>query len=189
VRLAELPTQIEGIDEERLIVGVGFKNKETVCVDKQPKVEAPITVYTVVAVGVTIAALPVKALGFHVYDAAPFAVSVELKLGQTAVGEAAAVIVGLPLIINCTVEVELQPVVVPVTVYTVVLVGETTAALPVNALGFHVYEVAPFAVRVALKPIHTAVGDTAELTVGFGTTIKVIVLVPTHPAELVATTV
>jgi hypothetical protein len=46
------------------------------------------------------AALPVKAPGFHVYDAAPLAVRVELKVGQTAVGEAAAVIVGLPLIIN-----------------------------------------------------------------------------------------
>jgi hypothetical protein len=44
VRLAELPTQIEGIDEERLIVGVGFKSKATVCVDKQPKVDAPVTV-------------------------------------------------------------------------------------------------------------------------------------------------
>ena len=34
-----------------------------------------------------------------------------------------------------------------------------------------------------------AVGETAELTVGFGTTIKLIVFAPTHPAELVATTV
>jgi hypothetical protein len=79
--------------------------------------------------------------------------------------------------------------VLPVTVYTVVLVGETTAELPVKALGFQVYEVAPFAESVALKPIQTAVGDTAELTVGFGTTIKLIVLLPTQPAELVATTV
>jgi hypothetical protein len=116
VRLAELPTQMEGADAERLMVGVGFKSKETVCVEIQPNADAPVTVYTVVAVGVTMAALPVNALGFHVYDAAPLAVSVELKLGQTAVGEAAAVIVGLPLIINCTVEVALQPAVVPVTV-------------------------------------------------------------------------
>ena len=91
--------------------------------------------------------------------------------------------------VKATVEVELQPAVAPVTVYTVVLVGETTAALPVNALGFQVYDVAPVAVSVALKPIHTAVGDAEEVTVGFGTTIKLIVFVPTHPAELVATTV
>ena len=66
VRLAEPPTQIDGADAERFIVGVGFKSKATVCVDKQPNADTPVTVYTVVAVGVKIAALPVKALGFHV---------------------------------------------------------------------------------------------------------------------------
>jgi hypothetical protein len=44
VRLAELPTQIEGTDEERLTVGVGFTITATVRVDKHPKVLAPVAV-------------------------------------------------------------------------------------------------------------------------------------------------
>jgi hypothetical protein len=116
------------------------------------------------------------------------AVRVELKVGQTAVGEAAAVIVGLPLIINCTVELELQPAEAPLTVYTVVLVGDTTAELPLSTPGFHVYEVAPVAVKVELNPIHTAVGEAAGTTVGKGTTIKFMVRVTLQPKLLVPVT-
>ena len=57
---------------------------------------------------------------------------------QIAVGEEAVDKVGLPLITNCTVVLEPQPALDPFSVYTVVAVGDTTAALPLKAPGFHV---------------------------------------------------
>jgi hypothetical protein len=39
-------------------------------------------------------------------------------------------------------------------------------------------------VSVAGKPTQTALGETAEITVGFGTTIKLIVLLAKQPTEL-----
>ena len=91
-----------------------------------------------VALGVTVIFELTNPPGFHVYDTAPAAVNDELKPGQTAVGEAAATNGGLGLITNCTVELAVQPACSPNTVYTVVLVGETTATLPVSAPGVHV---------------------------------------------------
>ena len=44
VRLAALPTQIDGTEELRLTVGVGFTIKATVRVDKHPKLLAPVAV-------------------------------------------------------------------------------------------------------------------------------------------------
>lgn len=58
-----------------------------------------------------------------------------------------------------------------------VIVGDTTALLPVKEPGIQVYVKAPPPVKVALLPEHIAVGLTTAVTVGFGFTIKVMVLV------------
>lgn len=65
----------------------------------------------------------------------------------------------------------------PVNVYVVVIVGDTTALLPVKEPGIQVYVLAPPPVKVALLPEQIAVGLTTAVTVGFGLTIKVMVLV------------
>ena len=70
----------------------------------------------------------------------------------------------------------------------VVLVGDTTAKLPLSTPGFQVYEFAPVAVKVELNPIHTAVGVAAGTTVGNGTTIKFTVRVTLQPKLLVPVT-
>jgi hypothetical protein len=93
----------------------------------------------VVTVGLTTTTLPVNAPGFHVYDVAPLAVSVEFPPTHIAVGDALAVTVGLGVTTCVKVIVLVQPnALVAVNVYTVVTEGETTTALPVSAPGFHV---------------------------------------------------
>ena len=76
------------------MVGVGLTSRLTVLVVKQPKAVAPVTEYTVVAAGLTETEAPLRLPGIQVYDTAPEEVSVELKPGQIAVGEATAVSVG-----------------------------------------------------------------------------------------------
>jgi hypothetical protein len=66
---------------------------------------------------------------------APVAVNVDEPTTQIAVGEAAALTVGLALTSKLTVCVEEQAPVIPVTVYTVVTDGETTTFDPVSAPG------------------------------------------------------
>ena len=66
--------------------------------------------------GVTVIFELTKPPGFHVYDTAPAEVNSEVKPGHTAVGDAAAMSGGLGWIVKATVEVELQPAVLPVTV-------------------------------------------------------------------------
>jgi hypothetical protein len=67
-------------------------------------------------------------------------------------------------------------------------VGDTTILLPVNAPGFHVYVVAPLAVSVALLPIQM-LGEVAEaVTVGFGVTLRLTVLVVGQPKPLIPVT-
>ena len=66
----------------------------------------------------------------------------------------------------------------PSTVYVVVVVGETTVVVPVNAPGFHVYDVAPLPVKVAEEPAQIVLEEALAVTVAFGLTTNVIVWVP-----------
>ena len=73
---------------------------------------------------------------------------------------------------------------VPVTVYVVVVAGETVTVVPVSAPGFQVYEVAPLPVSVVLLPEQIVVLDAVVVTVGEGFTVMVRVAVPVQPAEV-----
>ena len=89
--------------------------------------------------------------------------------------------VGLLFAFTEIVFVELQPAAfVPVTVYITVPVGVITTLVPVKAPGFHVYDVAPAPVNVAVLPIQRRVGLEDAVIVGDELTVKDIVFVLVH---------
>ncbi len=89
-----------------------------------------------------------------------------------------------------TVAVPVHPsAVVPVTVYVVVLVGDTVLELPVPRLCDQLYVFAPLAVNTELAPLHIADGLAEAVTDGNGFTVTLTVAVPVHPAVLVPVTV
>ena len=64
---------------------------------------------------------------------------------------------------------DVQPaVLVPVTVYVVVEVGETEMLVPVKEPGIQVYVDAPLAVNVTEDPIQTEGDELLTVTVGYG---------------------
>jgi len=71
---------------------------------------------------------------------------------------------------------------VPVTVYTVVDVGETFTDVPVEFPGIQEYVDAPEPVSVLLCPSQIAAGEAVAPTTGMGLTVTVTVEVPLHPA-------
>lgn len=62
----------------------------------------------------------------------------------------------------------------PSTVYVVVVVGETTAVVPVTVPGFHVYDVAPFAVNVAELPTHIVFDEAVRVIFGVARLIVIV---------------
>ena len=97
--------------------------------------------------------------------------SVEQSPGQTEAGFLDTVTVGSGFTTNVTVFVSVQPAVFPVTEYVVVIVGLTTGEAVVIPPGSQAQVLAPVPERVAEPPTQIAVGLTAALTVGFGTTV------------------
>ena len=79
-------------------------------------------------------------------------------------------------------------VLVPVTVYVVVLVGDTVLELPAPKLCDQLYVLAPLAVNVDDCPLFIVAGLAEANTVGNGFTVTLTVAVPVHP-ELVPVTV
>ena len=77
----------------------------------------------------------VELLGIQVYVAAPLAVKLTVAPAQIVPGDAATTTVGLAVTFRFTVCVLLQPAEVPVTVYTVLAVGLTTATEEVPPAG------------------------------------------------------
>jgi hypothetical protein len=108
---------------------------------------------------------------------------------QTGFGEPPTVRVGVGLTRTVIVWLPVQAPLAPTIEYVVVVVGLTTTLLPVSAPGFHVYDVAPLEVSVELPPIQMAVGDALAVTVGFGVTTCVKVIVLVQPSALVAVNV
>jgi hypothetical protein len=131
---------------------------------------------------------PVNAPGLQVYVEAPVPVKVAVLPIHNTVGLELAVKVRVGFTVNETVVVLEQIPLSPVTVYIVVAVGVTTVADPVNAPGFHVYEVAPFAVNVDELPVQIAVDDALATTVGLAMTFIVRVLVVEQPVILAPVT-
>jgi hypothetical protein len=127
----------------------------------------------------------------QLYVLAPLAVKVVAAPRQITVGVAATTTVGTGLASRVTVAVEVQPPgFVPVTVYTVSVVGLTTAVLAVWP-ELQLYEPAPVAVRVTLEPEHTSVFVGGLIaTVGSVLTVSVLLTVFVQPPSvLVAVTV
>jgi hypothetical protein len=98
-------------------VGNGFTVTLTVAVPVHPSALVPVTVYVVVALGVTVLLAPVPNPPDQLYVFAPLAVNSELDPLHIAVGLADADTVGNGFTVTVTVAVPVHPaVLVPVTV-------------------------------------------------------------------------
>jgi hypothetical protein len=112
------------------MVGNGFTVTVATAVAEQPD-EVPVTVYEVVEVGVTVIGFEVEPFD-HEYVVPPVAVNIASDPEQI-VGELTA-IVGNGFTVTVATAVAEHPVVVPVTVYEVVLVGVTVIGFEVEPL-------------------------------------------------------
>jgi hypothetical protein len=129
VNVAVAPLQIVG--ELTVIVAGGLTVTVATAVPVHPAASVPVTVYEVVLVGETEIGLVVAPV-FHEYVEAPEAVNVAVAPLQI-VGELTVIVAG-GLIVTVATAVAEQPVVVPVTVYEVVLVGVTVIEFEVEPL-------------------------------------------------------
>ena len=121
---------------------------------------------------------------------APPAVKTELAPEQIVDGDAEAVTVGVGLTVTVTVAILVQPsALVPVTVYVVVLVGDTVLELPVPILFDQLYVLAPLAVKSELAPELIVDGDAEAGTVCVGLTVTVTAAVLVQPSALDPVTV
>lgn len=136
VSVAELPIQIDDEEAVAVTVGVAPTLIVIVCTLVHPFAAVPVTVYVVVDVGVTVTVPPVIDPGIQLYVDAPVAVMeveppvqmVELAAVTATVGEGLTVIRRVAVAVHPFAE-------VPVTVYVVVVAGETVTGLPVNDPG------------------------------------------------------
>lgn len=99
--------------------------------------------------------------------------------------------VGSGFTVIAWVAVLLQPRLVPVTVYVVVVVPLKVIGVPVVALrpvpGVQLYVVPPDADKVVVLPIHTAADPDVAVTVGIGFTVTVAVVVALQPVVVPVT--
>lgn len=166
--------------------GSAFTVTACVAVLVQPLAAVPVTVYVVFALGVTVTEVPLSDPGIQVYVAAPLPVSVVVLPAQMVPLEIVAVTFGVAFTVMTCVAVFEQPAeTVPVTVYVVVVVGETVTEVPLSDPGIHVYVVAPLPVSVAELP-EQIVAPVEEIdTVGCAPTVMATVLVPVQPLPAV----
>jgi hypothetical protein len=107
-----------------------------------------------VELGETVMLAPLEPL-LHEYVLTPLALKVELPPIQIVLGEAFAETFGTEFtVIDIDAVFEHPSALIPVTVYVVVLVGDTVLEVPLPKLCDQVYVFAPFAVSVALSPVH-----------------------------------
>ena len=136
MRFVGSPAQVVGTDAVAVTVGVGLTVTVACAVPVHPFAAVPVTVYVVVVPGETEIGEPGIAPGFQTYDVAPPPVRL-VEFPEQIVGEdAVAVTVGEGFTVTVTCAVLLQPDVVPVTVYVVVVPGETEIGDPGIAPGF-----------------------------------------------------
>lgn len=166
VSVTLLPTQMDALEADAVTDGEIFTVMVRVAVPVQPFAAVPVTVYVVVVVGDTVTGDPVRLPGIHPYVDAPVPVRV-VELPEQIVAPLVVVpTVGEVFTAIICVTVELHPVLVPVTVYVVVVVGETVTDVPLKLPGIQLYVVAPFALSVAELPEQMVVLVAVTVTVG-----------------------
>jgi hypothetical protein len=171
-------------------VGNGLTVTLTVAVPEHPAVLVPVTVYVVVALGVTVLLAPLPNPPDQLYVFAPLAVNTEVAPLHIAAGLADAVTDGNGFTVTLTVAVPVHPaVLVPVTEYVVVVLGVTVLLAPLPNPPDQLYVFAPLAVITEVCPLHIAAGLAVAVTVGNGFTVTLTAAVPVHPAVLVPVTV
>lgn len=189
VSVVDEPAQIEDGDALAVTVMAEFTVTVTVAVLWHPAADVPVTVYVVVAEGVTVTLVPVRLPGCQVQLGDPVAVSVDGVPEHTVAGDAVALITGTGSTVTVTVAVLVHPVgVVPVTVYVVVADGVTVTLVPVRLPGCHVHPVMPVAVSVDDAPAQMVAGDAEAVAAG-ELTVTVTVAVPVQPVAVVPVTV
>ena len=106
-------------------------------------------------------------------------------------GVALIVNVGATFTTTETVSVPVHPLLSPVTVYVVFVIGETDAVEVVTlpALALQVYVVAPDAVKITPEPLQIIVFDETAFMVGVALTFTAIVCVDMHPPPLSPVTI
>jgi len=126
----------------------------------------------------------------YVHGPGPLALAVSvLELpGQILTGFPVMVTVGKGFTFTVADLTPVQPAVVPVAVYTVVIVGDTGSVEPVGPV-FHVNVAAPLAVNVTALPKQMVEVDGAMFKVGLPFTTNAIVVVPVQPPAFVPVSV
>ena len=119
--------------------------------------------------------------GDQVYELPPPAVIVVVPPAQIVAGEALAVITGLVNVTTLTAAAPVQLFAAPISVYELVVSGQTVAVAPVVFIGSQVYEVAPDPDNCTQVPGQTAVCEATAITVGFWITFTATVAVPGQP--------
>jgi hypothetical protein len=182
-----LPLQIVPPVVVVVTVGEGVTVINCVAVEVQPFAAVPVTVYVVVVAGVTVTVVPDKLPGIQLYVTAPPAVMFVLLPVQidALVGVTETVGEGLTVIVRVAVPVHAP--VVPVTVYVVVVAGETVIVVPDKLPGIQVYVVAPFPVIVVLFPLQIVPPVVVVVTVGEGETVINCVAVDVQPVDVPVT--
>ena len=145
VMVTVLPVQMVELDGVSVIVGAGFTVTTTVPVRVQPVVVLVfVSTYVVVAAGEAFVVAAVgadrPAVGDQLY-VQPAVVDPARDVvppGQMETAVGVMVSVGAGFTVMVRVAVPVQPAVVPVTVYVVVVVGETVTDVPVSDPGIHV---------------------------------------------------
>jgi vacuolar-type H+-ATPase subunit F/Vma7 len=184
------PVQMVPLAADDVIVGRLFTVIVRVDVFVQPLEPVPVTVYVVVVAGDTVTVAPVKLPGFHTYVTPPVAVIEVLEPAQMVALVVVVLMVGKLFTVTVTCAVfEHPPGAVPVTVYVVVVVGDTVTVVPLRLPGFHTYVVAPVPVSVVLDPLQMVEVLAEAVTVGRPVTVTVTLLVLVQPFEPTPVTV
>jgi hypothetical protein len=127
------PLHIAAGLDDAVTDGNGFTVTLTVAVPVHPAVLVPVTVYVVVALGVTVLLAPLPNPPDQLYVFAPLAVNTDVAPLHIAAGLTVALTDGNGFTVTLTVAVPVHPaVLVPVTEYVVVALGVTVmlAVLP-----------------------------------------------------------